>query len=131
MTTLRNKITNTLQKNLASVTEDIVPIHTDEESPSDAVINVVPTVAAEVLEYTQARRIVRVTAQFTKLNQRIQNMHNRVTFFNLDRNYKCPCKSGKKFKHCCIKHLDTAQYNLGKMEKAKVKLLKKAKLMYL
>ena len=90
--------------------------------------HVVPKVADEVDKFYGAlQRGERLSKQFIKLDQRIQHFHNRVTFFNLDRNYKCPCKSGKKFKHCCIHHRNAAQLVLGKMEKAKVKLLHKIK----
>jgi len=77
--------------------------------------------------YDKFAREARTKKQFERLAMKINTYNGRVNFFNLDRNYRCPCGSGKKFKKCCIKHLDTSRKVLAKLQVAMVKIQKRAR----
>ena len=87
--------------------------------------NVVPVVT-EKPKYDRKARLERLQHQLTRLQGKVTYMVNMSTFGNrFDRNDKCPCKSGKKYKHCCIINHDHNKWRLGKLQWAMDILLKK------
>ncbi len=75
-------------------------------------------------DYTRKDQMKRINGQFKKLAGKINYM-NRLTSMGrkFGRNSLCPCKSGKKFKHCCIanhylneKKVSVLQIAMGKIQ---------------
>jgi uncharacterized protein YchJ len=92
--------------------------------------NVAPTVKIDQSvkpEYNKQARRERAGKQYFRLAEKINTVNGRLNFFNLDRNYRCPCGSGKKYKHCCIKHKESCQKLLAKLQVAMNKLQKRAR----
>ncbi len=78
--------------------------------------------------YTKQDRIDRINGQYKKLAGKINYM-NRLTSMGrkFGRNSPCPCKSGKKFKHCCIANHDLNQRKVSVLQIAMGKILSKVK----
>ena len=73
--------------------------------------------------YSREARKARTSRQMGKLANKISTMSSRVAFFNVGRNFRCPCGSRKKFKHCCITLKHDAEKVVAKMQKAMEKLV--------
>ena len=78
--------------------------------------------------YTKQDRIDRVNGQFKKLAGKINYM-NRLTTMGrkFGRNTLCPCKSGKKFKHCCISNHWLNERKVSVLQNAMVRIQNKVK----
>ncbi len=77
-------------------------------------------------EYDKKARLKRLSGQYKKLVAKINYM-NKLTNVgrNFRRNSMCPCRSGKKFKHCCISIHDQNGKKVMQLQTAMGKLLKK------
>lgn len=77
-------------------------------------------------EYNKKARLDRLSRQYKKLVAKINYM-NKLT--NVGRNFKrnsmCPCRSGKKFKNCCISIHDRNGRRVMQLQTAMDKLLDK------
>ncbi len=79
-------------------------------------------------DYTRKDQMERINGQFKKLAGKINYM-NRLTTMGrkFGRNTPCPCKSGKKFKHCCIANHDLNEKKVSALQTAMGKILSKVK----
>ncbi len=77
-------------------------------------------------KYTRRDRTKRINQQYKKLVAKI-NYNGRLVAMGskFGRNAPCPCKSGKKFKKCCIRHHYSNQRKQMSLQKALDKILDK------
>ncbi len=82
----------------------------------------------ELWEYNWAAKAERLHGQFKKLAYKINYMTGMTNWGRkIGRNTPCPCKSGRKYKKCCVVHHDANVKKVGQLQVAMSKLQARAK----
>jgi|3_EtaG_2_1085321.scaffolds.fasta_scaffold09818_6 uncharacterized protein YchJ len=78
-------------------------------------------------EYGWKEKAERLNMQYQKLARKINYM-NKLTNMGrqFGRNMLCPCKSGRKFKKCCLPNHEANQKKVGQLQVAMSKLQDRA-----
>jgi hypothetical protein len=82
--------------------------------------------ANEKKGYSRKDRVKRVNGQYQGLVKKLNYMARLCTMGRkIGRNTMCPCRSGKKFKHCCIVHHDSNVKKVSRLQKGVDSLIAK------